>query len=96
MEVHGDPKIEMELSSALREKTSNFTPRDLPCIGYILDAHHLNKTSGPPGSGMEMITNIQSDAFELVMRQLDYDVKAFRVWTGKMRNYDSVPQPRQT
>ena len=86
--VEGDPKVEMELSTALREKTASFCVRDLPSMAFILDAH--NSKSALANVTSTDITNIQQDAFDLVMRQLDYDTKAYRVWMGKMGNYNSA------
>ena len=86
--VDGDPKVEMELSTALREKAASFCVRDLPSLAFIMDAHNSKSTLANTTS-MD-ITNIQQDAFELVMRQLDYDTKAYRVWMGKMGNYNSA------
>ena len=86
--VEGDPKVEMELATALREKTASFCVRDLPSMAFIMDAHNSKSTLGNATSAD--ITNIQQDAFDLVMRQLDYDTKAYRVWMGKMGNYNSA------
>lgn len=79
----------MELASLLREKPSSFVPRDLPCIAWVLDAQH-NKKPITDAPGATEITNMQQDAFDLVMRQLDYDERAYRVWKGKLHNYDAV------
>lgn len=78
----------MEVATALREKTSSFTVRDIGSLAAILDAHN-NKCPLPSVHPTDIV-NIQSDAFELLMRQLDYDVRAFKVWQGKMSNYESV------
>lgn len=90
-QVDGDSTVELELASALREKNSNFRVRDLGRLAMILDAHRSNIPIQQPGT-MD-ISNIQQDAFDLVMRQMDYDCKAFKVWQGKMKNYDSAPPP---
>ena len=88
-QVYGDVTVELELSSALREKSAAFCMRDLGCVAAILDAH--NSKCPVHSVGPMDITNIQQDAFDLVMRQLEYDYKAFKVWQGKMKNYDSAP-----
>ena len=90
-QVDGDSTIELELSSALREKSPNFHIRHLGRLAVILDAHH-NQCPIPSAATTD-IGHIQADAFDLTMRQMDYDCQAFRVWQGKLKNYDSAPLP---
>jgi hypothetical protein len=87
-QVEGDSTVELELASALREKSPNFKVRDLGRLAGILDAH---LTSCPIPAAVTDISNIQQDAFELAIRQMQYDTRAYQVWQGKLKNYDSAP-----
>ena len=89
--VTDDNKLWMEVVTALREKASAFLPRSLPYVARILEAQHAKRPI-EGGSTVEL-SNLQSDSFELAMRQLEYDQKVYRVWQGKMRNYDSATPP---
>jgi hypothetical protein len=82
--------VELELQTAVKEKSAAFTVRDIPTLSAIMDAHTNTKNQGLAVGNMLEVSNIEDDSFELVRKQVQYDVQVWRVWQNKVRTYESV------
>ena len=80
--------VEMEILEALREKSTNFTCTDMHAFNELkqktLKQSPLNQT------GVTTLTTetVENNAFELLMRQCEYDIQAFKVWKGKVSSIE--------
>ena len=88
--VSGDPRISMDMSSAMLEKTDAFSIRDVPCIKELLD-----RAAGI-GSAADVDITMQENAFKkqsaylqqseykLLIQHVEYDCKLWRVYESKV------------
>ena len=79
-----DPMLEAELESALDTKDPNFHVRDLPTIAHLLNTTLINSTGGTVASVLERELSdakVAADqhAWDLFLREIDYDKKCIRV-----------------
>lgn len=86
----GDTKVMTELQLALAEKNCGFVPRDLPTLNELMEAH----VGGGPGAAPAVLSieqaQIDKASYDLTLRQMQYDLQAFKVWKGKMHNFRST------
>jgi hypothetical protein len=97
--IEGDPMIELAISSALAEKDEKFQPRDLAPLKLIME-EHCGKTglvvAGVSPAALDLQTSaIERDTFELLMKKLQYDTQAYKVWVGKNQNYELAVQSQR-
>lgn len=96
----GDSRIDMELSSVLLDKHDGFTIRAVPTLKELLDKLNTNP-SGDIDISMEesavckQSTDLQESGFNLVMSRLRYDIKCWRVFEAKNKNYDKAVFAKQ-
>ena len=79
-----DPVLESELESALNSRDPNFHVRDLPTIAHLLNTTLISSNGGTAAAALERELNdakVTADqhAWELFLRELDYDKKCIRV-----------------
>ena len=80
----GNDQIDFEIQGALLERSDNFVAsQHIPSLRKLVDSHMFLLPVGPSAAAAEAL---EVDAFELVMRQLDFDVKAHAVWLKKCEN----------
>ncbi|CAL1139722.1 unnamed protein product [Cladocopium goreaui] len=91
--AEGESVMDMELQSALMSKDEKYSARDCPSIAAILN--DLCDKSSPNTSSVELLTAVQmgeqrvmSQAFELLLSELDFDVKSWRVHLRKIKEWD--------
>ena len=72
----GDPIITLEVTAAVREKDPKFGLLDFTALRELADGHSKSMPIQPTVS----ITNLEETTFEVLMKQLQYDVEAFGVF----------------
>ena len=87
----------MEIASALSEKSSEFRPRDIATLSSLIDSFNREKPV-PQTTDLTMgIHTLERDAFDLLMKQLVYDSKAWDVFFAKIGDYEAaVTHTKQT
>ena len=98
--IKGDPQLELELTSALADKDDKFLPRDMGTLRRIMEEH-----CGRTGVTLAAVTTagmldsqnaaIEKDTFDLMMKKMAYDVQAYKVWLGKLNNYEHAVQAQK-
>jgi hypothetical protein len=83
--------VELELQSVCKEKSTNFTVRDVPTLAIIMDAHVNTSVvvAGTPSKMVE-INSLEDDTYELLVKPIKYDCQVWRVWQNKLRTWESV------
>ena len=80
--------VEMEILEALREKKTNFTCTDVQAFNELkqktLKQSPLNQTKDTTLT----TETVENNAFELLTRQCEYDIQAFKVWKGKVSSIE--------
>ena len=90
----GSDQIDMEVQAALLEKSETFSPSlHIPTLQKLIDA---NLFSNPVAPSDAVVEALEVDAFELLMRQLDYDVKVSDVWQKKCKNAHTAKDNAQS
>ena len=90
----GDDHIDMEIQAAMIDQSETFNPaKDLPSVKRVLDAH-IFKTA----LSTETIVNkedIAADDFSLLLKQLAWDIDAYKVWVMKCSSVKSARYRKQ-
>ena len=87
----GDSKIVTELAMALVEKNEKFTIRDIPTLSEIMDAHNTVAPLATEPSKMVIEKGeLEKSTYELNMKQMAYDLQAWKVFAGKMSDHYSA------
>jgi hypothetical protein len=74
--IQGEHSIETDIESALMDKSDRFDLRDLSIFRTLIDEHMLNK---PTASSSTHLQELETDQFNLAMKQAEYDITAMRV-----------------
>ena len=82
--------VEMEILEALREKRNNFTCTDMHAFNEVKQKTLKNSPITQTGVSDTTLTTetVENNAFELLMRQCEYDIQAFKVWQGKVNSIE--------
>ncbi len=86
--LNGEPQLELELNQAVHEKNPKFVVRDITAIATLLDGHAREAPIIPASSMNSEMTAIEENAFDLMRRQVEYDIQVFKVWLQKVRNVE--------
>ena len=91
--VRGDVKVEMEVATALAEKSDAFQLRDLPTLAALMDQK-------APGTNPQIATNelalqrdsqlLEENSLSLLLQQCEVDCKAWRIYQSKLANYNKA------
>ncbi len=79
--------LQLELSEAVREKNATFVLTDLHTFKELMDKHSKNAPIAATGCAVTAET-VEENAYELVTRQVDYDLQAFKVWKGRVKSIE--------
>jgi hypothetical protein len=76
----GSDHIDVELQAALLEKSDSFQPINIPTLRKLVDDFRFTT---PVQQSVDQAETIAVDEFNLLMKQLNYDVKVFQNWEKK-------------
>jgi len=87
----GDPSLDMEVRSAMLRHDAKFLPASLPSLQALLEKHH-GKTMG--GGLVHHVaervkiqaTELEDSTFQLLQKQVQYDLEAFKCYLAKVKN----------
>ena len=82
-----DAKVTSELAMAIADKNERFTLRDIPTLAEIMDTHSGDTPVAEPCKMSVDKAELERSTFELNMKQLEYDLQAWRVLDSKLSNY---------
>lgn len=92
MWVSGDIRIDMEISSILAEKDPHFTIRNLSTAREMLEKHSVGCRPGTAALQEHQVLNaareLESKTFELTLKQLEYDCNVWKVFQGKVEQWE--------
>ncbi|CAK9090153.1 Uncharacterized protein SCF082_LOCUS42529, partial [Durusdinium trenchii] len=93
--ANGDEALEMELQAAIMQKDEHFTARDNASIAQILNDVSGGKPGASCGTSAELLRALESQSvvlegqqFELLMSELNFDMKSWGVYTRKLGEFD--------
>ncbi|CAK8986974.1 unnamed protein product, partial [Durusdinium trenchii] len=87
-----DPTVLMELNNAVTTKDEKYTIRDNPSLKILLDTHGKSKVADgtaviAQASAVDVLEakqqQMESQAFDLTMGELEFDLQSFRVYQQK-------------
>ena len=83
----GEPNLQVEILTALADKSESFAPRDIGAIHALIGAHCENAVSCVGKQTVEVdMTSVEKQEFDLVMSQLEYDRRAVRLFQQKYKD----------
>jgi hypothetical protein len=85
--AEADAKVTSELAMALAEKSEKFMVHDIATLAEIMNSH--SKVS-PIMAPLKMVvekSELEKSTFELNMKQMEYDLQAWRVLDQKLSSY---------
>lgn len=91
--AEADAKVEMEVQCVVSEKSASFTVRDVPTLASMMDSHAGGLSFDIVQSQKDVeksVSNLEDDQFNLVMKQIEYDVKAFKIYLAKLRSFEKT------
>ena len=77
--ANGSEHVDVEVQVLVMDKSEDFTVHNVPTFKKILDKH-LSSPSAPLASDQQLL---EADEFQLLMKQLVYDVKVYETWQAK-------------
>ena len=84
----GSEHIDAEVQTAALEKTDAYDPmQHCPSLKTLVDAHIFNT---PISLSMTIKAELDIDLFNLVMKQLKYDIEVFAVWRRKCSTVEAA------
>jgi hypothetical protein len=84
----GCSQIDTEAQAALMDKAADFdVTKSMPCLRKLIDAHVFTV---PVGVTLAETESLAVDRFQLIMKQLRYDVQVYETWQRKCASVESV------
>ena len=83
----------LEVAECLQEKAKTFVTRNLATARALIDAHAQSKgghvvLSKPKDKASSALSELEADAFKLMMKELDYDIACYDVFKGLLQNFE--------
>lgn len=86
--AEGDAKVDIELDTLLMNRDDKLDVRlHIPTFKRLSDAHVFQRPVSQP---KHEESQLMIDAFNLELKQLEYDVQCFKTWLKKMGNVESA------
>jgi hypothetical protein len=92
----GDSKVTSELAMALADKADKFVVRDIPTLAEIMDTHSGVAPVAAPFQMQVDKSELERSMFDLNLKQLEYDLQAWKVLDTKLGNYSSTVSALKT
>ena len=85
----GNPRVSMELMSAIADKSPEFSVRDVTILRSLLDSKNASNTSlaSEEAAVSRQSQELESATFELTMKKIHRDVEAWEVYKQKMEQW---------
>lgn len=84
--IVGDQKICVEIQSAILSRTNSI--RDIPSLHQLI-TEHASKCPLPATKSVATMHQLEKDQFELVVKQIEYDLQALRVAKSKRSTWEN-------
>ena len=92
-----DSKIVTEITMVTSERSDRFTVRDIPTLVELMDAHAGSAPLASHAGLMIEKGELEQSTFDLHMKQMAYDLQAWKVYNGKLNDhYSAVTYTRST
>jgi len=91
--VDADPKLDLEIMSALADKDECFHYKSITCIKELVEGHNATSTADiiMAEKTVEKESRMLEQAtYEHAVKQMDFDQQAWRVWKSKMSNFEKA------
>jgi hypothetical protein len=86
--VNGDPSVLVEIQSAMLNKTTGGV-KEMASLEKLMSMH-ATSCPVPESTKQVAMQKLEEDSFNLMMKQLEYDVQALRVARAKRASYESA------
>jgi len=77
----GSQQVDLELQASILDKVSGFDVSKVPTLKRIIDQHVFSSPLQVSSSSAE---SLKVDEFELLLKQLNYDIEVYLTWTKKI------------
>ena len=79
--------LELEMHEIMAEKRATLNVTDIRFFRAVVESHQCKIPVNSSNAVEIQLTQLDQDKFDLVMKQLDYDMAAFRTYKSKMENF---------
>ena len=80
----GDDHVDTELQAVMHEKNEQFNPsQHVPTLRKLVDSHLF---SAPVVAPVAMQQGLDIDTYQLLIKQMEYDMSVFNIWKKKCDN----------
>ena len=87
--VDANSGLELELHEVAVEKRQSLNVNDIRFFRDVIESHQ-GKTPVVDSGAVELqLSQLDFDKYQLTVKQLDYDIQAFRTYKSKLNNYDT-------
>lgn len=91
--LNGDAMFDLEISSAMLRHDGNFMCKEIPSVKALLDKHAgrivgSNNVQVMSEKVRVQATELEESTYQLLCKQMDYDVEAFRCYLTRVSNVE--------
>lgn len=89
--IRGDSKVEMEVQSALADRSNNFCIRDIPIMQQLFDNKGASSNAFiciEEEQVKKQCHELEASTFELTMKKLEYDCAAWHIYKEKVEKWE--------